>query len=68
MLIKITILVFVVKLIYGNIIENYLSNSPLEVWKLQKTDYCPAYVVIKAILNVATWILIIASVVYVCFF
>lgn len=68
MLVKITILVVVITIIYRFFISVYLKNNPIELYMLKTKDYTPAYTTIFGWLIITSIILILASTVYLLFF
>lgn len=67
-LIKITILVWVTYYIYAYLLKAYLRNHPLEALKYSRDQYTPAYKLLAALLNLARFVLLILSVVWLLFF
>lgn len=67
-IVKITILLVVLWVIWGLVVVSYLKGNLEELVKVKFTQYCPWYLVINAILALGTIIGIIASVVYLLFF
>lgn len=67
MIVKITILLVVVSIIYHSCYKTYLRNSPREVIRLTFSDYCPWYVVVDGLLRIFSAIGIIASVIWLLF-
>ena len=67
-IVKITILLVVLWIIWGLLVASYLKSNLEKAIKVQFTQYCPWYMVINAILALGAVIGIIASVVYLLFF
>ena len=67
-IVKITILLIVLWVIYGTLIRSYLKGNLQEALKVKYTEYLPWYMGINGILTLAVMIGIIASVVYLLFF
>lgn len=67
MIVKITILLVFVSIIYHSFYKTYLRNSPWEVFRLTFSDYCPWYVVVNGLLRIFSAIGIIASVIWLLF-
>ena len=67
-IVKITILLVVLWVIYGALIRAYLKVNPQETLKVEFTRYTPLYMAINGILTLCVMLGIIASVVYLLFF
>lgn len=67
MIVKITILLVVVSVIYNFFYGNYLRNNPIEVLRLKFSDYCPWYVVVSGLLIIFSTLGILASIVWLLF-
>lgn len=67
MIVKITILLVVVRVIYHFFYGNYLRNNPIEVLRLKFSDYCPWYVVVNGLLIIFSTLGILASIVWLLF-
>lgn len=68
MIVKITILLVVVSVIYNFFYGNYLRNNPVEVLRLNFSDYCPWHVVVSGLLIIFSTLGILASIVWLLFF
>lgn len=67
MIVKITILLVVLSVIYNSFYKSYLQNSKTELIRLTFSDYCPWYVVVAGLLRIFSAIGIIASVIWLLF-
>lgn len=67
MIVKITILLVVVSVIYHFFYDNYLRNNPVEVLRLNFSDYCPWHVVVSGLLIIFSTLGILASIVWLLF-
>lgn len=69
-LVKITILVFVIAFVYNRLLVNWLSKHPDETLKIGifKDSYWPLYRIVEVVLNMVALLLIIASVIWFVFF
>ena len=67
-IVKITILLALLWVIYGALIRAYLEGNLQEALKVQLTKYTPWYLFINGILTLCVMLCIIASVVYLLFF
>ena len=67
MIVKITILLIVVSVIYNFFYGNYLRNNPVEVLRLKFSDYCPWYAVVNGLLIIFSTLGILASIVWLLF-
>lgn len=67
-IVKITILLALLWVIYGALIRAYLKGNLQEALKVQLTKYTPWYLFINGILTLCVMLGIIVSVVYLLFF